>query len=157
MLHILKSLSYNPSKWLLAHWKAGKMCSRNRYEEQLAFFSASITKQDRMVSLIKDFTVRVKKFVRAETINASLLINLYKDFDFVLYSSWYNSSLTVTFTKFIIREFHNNNSWFVKICKLNINFIPLLNNRFIIKQNKSLGISRKHMTKSNTILTDFPS
>jgi hypothetical protein len=52
------------------------MCSRNRYEEQLAFVSASITKQDRMLSLIKDFTAHVKKFVRAETINASLFINL---------------------------------------------------------------------------------
>jgi hypothetical protein len=58
---------------------------QNRYnEEELAFFSASITKQDRMLSLIKDFTARVKKFVRAETINASLFINLYIDFDFVL-------------------------------------------------------------------------
>jgi hypothetical protein len=104
------------------------MYGRNRYEEQLAFFSASITKQDRILYLFKDFTVRVKKFVRAETINASLFINLYKDFDFVLYSSWYNN-----------------------------NFIPLLNYRFIIKQNVSLGISRNHMTKNDTILTDFPS
>jgi hypothetical protein len=71
------------------------MCSRNPYEEQLAFFSASITKQDTMLSLFKDFTVRVKKFVRAETIHASLFINLYKDFDFVLYSSWYNSIITL--------------------------------------------------------------
>jgi hypothetical protein len=59
-----------------------------------------------MLSLIKDFTARVKKFVRAESINASLFINLYIDFDFVLYSSWYNSSLSLTYTKFIIPEFH---------------------------------------------------
>jgi hypothetical protein len=93
------------------------MCSRNRYEEQLAFLSASITKQDRILSFFKDFTAGVDKFVRAETVNTSLFINLYKDFDFVLYSSLYNSIIKLSqfrnrvdgFRKIFQQEFLPNN------------------------------------------------
>jgi hypothetical protein len=56
---------------------------------------SSIPMQDRMLSSFKDFTARIRKFVKPETIHASPFIQLYKEM--VISSTWYRDQKLDTF------------------------------------------------------------
>jgi hypothetical protein len=63
--------------------------------EQECSLLSSIPMQDRILSSFKDFTARLRKFVKPETINASPFIQLYKEM--VISSTWYRDEKLDTF------------------------------------------------------------